>query len=65
VSLEVAIILRCLECETYWLPADEERWRAYLTDDEPEGFQNLGSRCGAVFVDEAAEEVVAFDRPGA
>ena len=31
----------------------------------PEGFQNLGSRCGAVFVDEAAEEVVAFDRPGA
>jgi len=18
-----------------WLPADEERWRAYLTDDEP------------------------------
>ena len=30
-----------------------------------EGFQNLGSCCGAVFVDEAAEEVVAFDRPGA
>jgi hypothetical protein len=29
------------------------------------GFQNLGSRCGAVFVDGAAEEVVAFDRPGA
>src|SRR5262245_60929806 len=33
--------------------------------DRREGFQNLGSRCGAVFVDEAAEEVVAFDRPGA
>jgi hypothetical protein len=32
---------------------------------KPEGFQNLGSCCGAVFVDEAAEEVVAFDRPGA
>ena len=21
--------------EAVWLPADEERWRAYLTDDEP------------------------------
>jgi hypothetical protein len=31
----VAVILRCAECEAYWLPADEERWRAYLTDDEP------------------------------
>jgi hypothetical protein len=31
----VAIIPRCAECEACWLPADEERWRAYLTDDEP------------------------------
>jgi hypothetical protein len=32
---QVALIPRCVECEEVWLPADEERWRAYLTDDEP------------------------------
>jgi hypothetical protein len=31
----VAIIPRCAECEAYWLPADEARWQAWLTDDEP------------------------------
>jgi hypothetical protein len=31
----VALIPRCAECEAVWLPADEERWSAYLTDDEP------------------------------
>jgi hypothetical protein len=31
----VALIPKCAECEEVWLPADEERWRAYLTDDEP------------------------------
>jgi hypothetical protein len=31
----VALIPRCAECEARWLPADEARWRAYLTDDEP------------------------------
>jgi hypothetical protein len=31
----VAPIHRCAECEAYWLPADEDRWSAYLTDDEP------------------------------
>jgi hypothetical protein len=30
----VAVILRCAECEAVWLAGDEERWRAYLTDDE-------------------------------
>jgi predicted RNA-binding Zn-ribbon protein involved in translation (DUF1610 family) len=30
----IALIPRCTECEARWLPADEERWRAYLTDDE-------------------------------
>jgi hypothetical protein len=34
-SESVALIPRCAECEAVWLPADEERWRAYLTDDEP------------------------------
>jgi hypothetical protein len=31
----VAIIPRCAECEAHWLPADETRWEAWLTDDEP------------------------------
>jgi hypothetical protein len=36
VSLErIALIAHCAECDALWLPADEERWSAYLTDDEP------------------------------
>jgi hypothetical protein len=31
----VALTPTCAECETVWLPADEERWQAWLTDDEP------------------------------
>ena len=31
----VALIPRCAECEACWLPADEARWQAWLTDDEP------------------------------
>ena len=31
----VALIPRCAECEAAWLPADEARWQAWLTDDEP------------------------------
>jgi hypothetical protein len=31
----LAPIPRCAECEAAWLPADEERWQAWLTDDEP------------------------------
>jgi hypothetical protein len=31
----VAFILQCAECHAVWLLADEDRWRAYLTDDEP------------------------------
>jgi hypothetical protein len=31
----VAILPKCAECEARWLPADEDRWSAYLTDDEP------------------------------
>ena len=30
----VALIPRCAECEAGWLPADEDRWRAYLGCDE-------------------------------
>jgi hypothetical protein len=32
---QVALIPRCAECDALWLPADEKRWCAYLTDDEP------------------------------
>ena len=31
----VAIIPSCAECGDLWLPVDDERWQAYLTDDEP------------------------------
>jgi hypothetical protein len=30
----LAIIPSCIECGECWLPADEERWCAYLTDDD-------------------------------
>jgi hypothetical protein len=29
----VAIILHCAECRAQWLPAHQERWRAYLGSD--------------------------------
>jgi hypothetical protein len=31
----VALIPACVECGALWLPADQERWQAWLTDDEP------------------------------
>jgi hypothetical protein len=31
----VALIPRCAECKAAWLPAEDERWRAFHTDDEP------------------------------
>jgi hypothetical protein len=30
---DVATIPSCAECEAHWLPADEARWQAWLTDD--------------------------------
>jgi hypothetical protein len=33
---KVALIPQCAECREFWLPADEDRRRAYLdTEDEP------------------------------
>jgi hypothetical protein len=32
---QVALISQCAECGKVWLPADGDRWDAYLTDDEP------------------------------
>ena len=34
--MRVALIPACEECRKLWLPADEERWRAYRIDDGPE-----------------------------
>jgi len=31
----VELIPRCAERERFWWPLSEERWPAYLTDDEP------------------------------
>jgi hypothetical protein len=33
----VALIPRCAGCEAVLLPADEERWQAWLTDDKRAG----------------------------
>jgi hypothetical protein len=32
---QVALIPQCAECRELWLPQDDDRWEAYLTDDEP------------------------------
>ena len=34
----VVLIPNCVECGAVWLPAHQERWAAYLTDDEPPEF---------------------------
>jgi hypothetical protein len=40
----VALISRCAECEAAWLPADEERWRAYLGSSRRSPISALCSR---------------------
>jgi hypothetical protein len=30
---QVALVPQCTECGEVWLPADEDRWRAYLDTD--------------------------------
>ena len=30
---QVAVVAECIECGDVWLPADEERWRAYRDTD--------------------------------
>jgi hypothetical protein len=32
---QIALIVHCAECVAVWLPEDEDRWAAYLTDDQP------------------------------
>jgi len=43
---QVGLIPKCAECEAVWLPPDEERWRAYLTDDEPPQLAFYCLECG-------------------
>jgi len=42
----VALIPRCAECEAAWLPADEERWRAYLGSHDLESRPTSPSTAG-------------------
>jgi len=42
---QVALIPRCVECDAFWLPADGERWQAWLTDDEPPKLAFYGPKC--------------------
>lgn len=51
----VALVPECAERNARWLPADEDRWQAYLTDDEPPAL--------AFFCPECAEREFA-DRRG-
>ena len=45
-NAEVALIVHCAECDALWLPTDEERWLAYLTDDEPAEVVLYCPECG-------------------
>ena len=37
----VKTIPQCAECDAHWLPADADRWQAWLTCDEPPGTRVL------------------------
>jgi hypothetical protein len=41
----VALIPQCAECGKLWLPADGDRWEAYLTDAEPPEIAFYCSEC--------------------
>ena len=32
---QVALIPQCVECGAVWLAVNDDRWQAWLTDDEP------------------------------
>ena len=52
----VALIPRCTECEAAWLPADEERWRAYHGGDDLDAPAELFFYCPACAEREFGEE---------
>ena len=41
----VALVPACVEPDARWLPTDEDRWEAYLTDDEPAEIAFYRPRC--------------------
>ena len=41
----VELIPQCAVCERFWWPLSEERWRAYLTNDEPPEFDFYCPAC--------------------
>ena len=44
--MPVVAFITCAECDRRWLPADEERWQAWLTDDEPAEVVFYCPECG-------------------
>jgi hypothetical protein len=51
----VVVIRECAECGRPWMPADEERWQAWLTCDEPPEIAFYCRECGdREFGDDAA-----------
>jgi hypothetical protein len=45
-SERIALIPECAECGKPWLPADEERWQAWPTCDEPPELAFFCPKCG-------------------
>ena len=52
----VALIPKCAECEAAWLPADEERWRAYFGGDDLDEPAELAFYCPACAEREFGDE---------
>jgi len=42
----VALMPLCAECSDLWMPDDEARWLAFLTDEEPPGLAFYCPQCG-------------------
>jgi hypothetical protein len=42
----------CAECEAAWLPTDDERWRAYLTDEKPADLAFYCPECAGLEFDD-------------
>jgi hypothetical protein len=65
---KIALIPECVECEARWLPADPERWQAWLTDDDPPELAFFCPECAErelqPYVDRVAPERTKFSSFG-